>query len=220
MKLLKTTAIAGLLAASGAASALELTGNVALTTDYIFRGISQTDGGPAIQGGFDADVGNGLYAGVWASNVDFDSDSDESIEIDAYAGWATEVNGVGVDVGYIHYAYPTGDIAIDELYLGVSMGPASLTYYLGVDLGDKELGDYVDLGLDLGEYNGVAFSAHAGYYDLDSSAGGDDYWDYKLAASTSMFSVDWELALTGTDENVGSGDAADDTVVLTVSKSL
>jgi uncharacterized protein (TIGR02001 family) len=229
MKLLKTTAIAGLLAASGAASALELTGNVALTTDYIFRGISQTDGGPAIQGGFDADLGNGVYAGVWGSNVDFKSydeetdkyvSTDESIEIDAYAGWATEVNGVGVDVGYIHYAYPTGDSAIDELYLGLSMGPASLTYYLGVDLGDKELGDYVDLGLDLGEYNGIAFSAHAGYYDLDSSAGGDDYWDYKLAASTSMFSVDWELALTGTDENVGSGDAADDTVVLTVSKSL
>ena len=86
--------------------------------------------------------------------------------------------------------------------------------------GDKELGDYVNLDLDLGEYCGVAFSVHSGDYDLDSSSGGDDYWDYKLASATSMFSVDWELALTGTDENASSGDAADDTVVLTVSKSL
>jgi len=125
-----------------------------------------------------------------------------------------------VDIGYIHYHYPTGDLNIDELYLGLSYGPASITYYLGVDFGDEELGDYTDLGLDLGEYNGVSLSIHAGYYDLDSFAGGDDYWDYKIAASTSMFSVDWELALTGTDENVSSGDAADDAVVLTVSKAL
>ena len=82
MKLLKTTAVAGLLVASSAASAIEISGNVALTTDYIWRGMSQTDGSPAIQGGFDADFGNGIYAGAWGSNVDFGSDSDESMELD------------------------------------------------------------------------------------------------------------------------------------------
>jgi uncharacterized protein (TIGR02001 family) len=220
MKLLKTTVVAGLLAASGAATAVELSGNVALTTDYIWRGISQTGADPAIQGGFDADLGNGLYAGVWASNVDFDDEA--SIEVDVYGGWAGEFNGVGVDVGYIHYHYPSETYQLDEIYVGLSYGPASITYYLGVDFGDEELGDYTDLGLDLGEYNGVSLSIHAGYYDLDSvgGVGGDDYWDYKIAASTSMFSVDWELALTGTDENVSSGDLADDAVVLTVSKAL
>lgn len=218
MKLLKTTAVAGLLVASSAASAIELSGNVALTSDYIWRGISQTDGAPAIQGGFDADLGNGLYAGVWASNVDFGDDT--SIETDLYGGWAGEFNGVGVDVGYIHYHYSTEGYQLDELYAGVSFGPASLTYYYDLGLAEDELGNYTDLGLDLGEYNGVSFSAHAGFYDVDSKAGGDDYWDYKLAASTSMFSVDWELALTGTDENVSDGDAADEAVVLTVSKSL
>ncbi|HIL91457.1 MAG TPA: hypothetical protein EYG50_01690, partial [Cycloclasticus sp.] len=107
MKLLQTTAIAGLLVASGAASALELSGNVALTTDYVWRGVSQTDGAPAIQGGFDADLGNGLYAGVWASNVDFGSDA--SSEVDVYAGWAGQVAGFDLDVGVLHYAYPTGE---------------------------------------------------------------------------------------------------------------
>ncbi|MFT6655492.1 MAG: hypothetical protein ACJAWI_002265 [Marinomonas primoryensis] len=229
MKLLKTTAIAGLLAASGAASALELTGNVALTTDYIWRGVSQTDGSPAIQGGFDADFGNGVYAGVWGSNVDFADDSDESLELDIYGGWAGEFNGVGVDVGVIHYAYPTSGTETDftEVYVGATFGPASLTQYFGVDLGSDDIGDYrlgnyTDLGLDLGEYNGVAFSAHLGYFDLQKD---DDYWDWKLAASTNMFGVDWEAAYTDLDTNSndsGSGrSAADDAAfVLTVSKSL
>jgi len=213
MKLLKTTAVAGLLAASGAASAIELSGNVALTSDYVWRGVSQTDGGPAIQGGFDADLGNGLYAGVWASNVDFGDDT--SVEVDVYGGWAGEFNGVGVDVGYIHYHYPQEGYQLDELYLGLSFGPASITYSYDLGLAEDEIGDYTDFGLDLGEYNGVAFAAHAGYYDLDS---GGDYWDFKLGASTSIFGADWELAYTDTDAS--DGDLDDDRVILTVSKSL
>lgn len=230
MKLLKTTAVAGLLVASSAASAIEISGNVALTTDYIWRGMSQTDGSPAIQGGFDADFGNGIYAGAWGSNVDFGSDSDESMELDLYAGWAGEFKGVGVDVGAIHYAYPTSGTETDftEVYVGLSMGPASLTQYFGVDLGSDDLGDYrsgnyTDLGLDLGEYNGIAFAAHVGYYDLQLDSG--DYWDWKLAASTTYMGVDVEVAYTDVDTNSDdAGDergASDDAAyVLTVSKSL
>ena len=230
MKLAKTTAIAGLLAASGAASALELSGNVALTTDYIWRGISQTDGAPAIQGGFDAAFTNGLYAGVWGSNVDFGDDTDASMELDLYAGWATDLNGVGIDIGVIHYGYPTGETGsnFDELYAGVSFGPATLTQYVGVDLGSEDIGDtnygnYTDLGLDLGEYNGFALSAHVGYYD--TKEGGDDYWDWKLAASTTFMGLDVEAAYTDVDTNSNDAGSArsgndDAAYVLTVSKSL
>ncbi len=229
MKLLKTTAIAGLLVASSTASALEFSGNVALTTDYVWRGVSQTDGSPAIQGGFDADLGNGLYAGVWGSNVDFgggdnQDNSDESVEIDIYAGWAGEFNGVGVDVGVLHYAYPTSGTETDftEVYVGLSMGMFSLTQYFGLDagsddLGDYNYGDYTDLGVDLGEYNGVALSAHVGYFDLNDDTG--DAWDWKLAASTSMFGVDWEVAYTDVD-NTDAANDDDPNLVLTVSKSL
>lgn len=213
MKLVKTTAAAGLLLATGAASAIELSGNVALTTDYVWRGVSLTDGGPAIQGGFDADLGNGAYAGVWASNVDLGGDGD--VEIDVYAGYATEVAGIGVDVGFLHYAFPsTEDLSTDEIYIGLSHGPATLTAYFGADIiGDEDFGDYYDLGLDLGEYAGVAFSAHAGHYDLENN--GDDYWDFKLAAGTSVMGVDVELALIDTDDA-----DYDEEVVLTISKSL
>ena len=220
MKFAKTTAIAGLLAASGAASALELSGNVALTTDYVWRGVSLSDNAPAVQGGFDADFGEGLYAGVWGSNVDGD---DSGLELDLYAGWAGEYKGVGVDVGIIHYHFNgSEELNTNEVYVGVSFGPATLTQYFGLDTGsentgDVNFGDYTDLGLDLGEYNGVALAAHVGYYNFHDTA--FDVWDVKLAASTSMFGVDWELAYTDTDD-VEAGKQDDDKVILTVSKSL
>ena len=69
--------------------------NVGLYTDYIFRGYTQTQNEPAIQGGFDVEHSSGLYAGTWASNVDWTTAGDymdkNSVEIDVYAGWATEI---------------------------------------------------------------------------------------------------------------------------------
>ena len=230
MKLLKTTVVAGLLAASGAATAVELTGNVALTTDYVWRGMSQTAGSPAIQGGFDADIGNGLYAGIWGSNVDSEMYPDASMELDLYAGWAGEVAGVGVDVGVITFAYPTSGTENDwtEVYVGLSMGPAPITQYFAVDLGSDDIGDYrygnyTDLGLELGEYAGVSFAAHVGYYDLRQTS--NDYWDWKLAASTTYMGVDVEVAYTdvdtNSDNNSDARNSADDAAyVLTISKSL
>ena len=220
MKLLKTTAVAGLLVASSAVTAVELSGNVALTTDYVWRGVSQSDNGVAIQGGFDAGFENGLYAGVWGSNVDFGDSA--SLELDLYAGWAGEFSGVGVDAGIIHYAYPDENGSnFNEVYLGLSMGPVSLMHSVGFDTGsentgDNDFGNYTDLGLDLGEVSGVAFGAHLGHYDLKD--GGDDYSDWKLSASTGFIGADWELAYTDSDSDAGN--LGDERVILTVSKSL
>jgi len=221
MKTLKTTIAAGLLVATGAASAVELSGNVALTSEYIWRGFSQSSGVPAIQGGFDLGYESGAYLGVWGSNVD-DSIYGSELEFDVYGGWAGDIaEGLGLDVGFIHYQYPTAGSGTNftELYVGLSFGPASLTQYVGVDLGSEDIGDsdfgnYTDLSLDLGEAAGIAFGAHVGFYDLD---GGDDYYDYKLAGSKNLMGVDVELALTGTDDDAS---AADETVLLTFSKSL
>ena len=82
---------------------------LALATEYVFRGISQTDQGPAIQGGFDATCGM-LYAGVWASNLDFGGDGAgndiANIEMDFYAGIKPKTGPVTWDLGVIYYAYP------------------------------------------------------------------------------------------------------------------
>ena len=111
------------------AQSREYSANVALTTDYVFRGITQTDGHPAIQGGFDVTVGQ-FYAGTWASNLDFGSDGRGNdvadIEIDLYAGLKRKfIDRVETDLGVIYYHYPdasspagTGELDYFELKLG------------------------------------------------------------------------------------------------------
>jgi uncharacterized protein (TIGR02001 family) len=88
---------------------LDFTANITLASDYVFRGISQTNEGPAIQGGFDINHRSGMYVGVWASNTEFNSGSvnGASMEMDFYFGFAGEfANGVGWDVGVLYYWYP------------------------------------------------------------------------------------------------------------------
>jgi uncharacterized protein (TIGR02001 family) len=77
--------------------------NAALTSDYVFRGMSQSKEGPAVQGGFDATCGM-FYAGVWGSSIDFDVGS--SLELDLYAGIKGTVGRFAYDLGIIYYAYP------------------------------------------------------------------------------------------------------------------
>lgn len=94
----------------------QFSANVALTTDYMFRGISQTNDGPAVQGGFDYQYTPiGFYAGAWASNVELAFagtaaaavNNRASMELDYYGGFAGAFsNGVGWDIGGIYYSYP------------------------------------------------------------------------------------------------------------------
>ena len=106
----------------------EIAGNVALVSDYRFRGISQSYEDCAIQGGLDASCTPGFYVGIWGSSVDFDTNLfgfDGSLELDYYAGWASQIgdSNWGVDVGYIYYDYPGDDrenCDYQEIYGSVS----------------------------------------------------------------------------------------------------
>ena len=102
--------------------------NVTIASQYIYRGIAQTKGNPAIQGGFDYDAGNGFYVGTWGSNISWLSDQPKcdapspdatctssgasaSMEWDVYGGYKGSINSdLGYDVGILTYNYP-GDIA-------------------------------------------------------------------------------------------------------------
>jgi uncharacterized protein (TIGR02001 family) len=107
----------------------EFSANVAITTDYRFRGITQSDENPAIQGGFDYNIGVaediGIYAGVWASSVDFNDGDQASIEVDYYGGVTAEFVGIGLDVGLIYYTYPGASSGLDYDYLE---GKIALSY--------------------------------------------------------------------------------------------
>ena len=102
--------------------------NVALTSEYFFRGLSQTDDAPAIQGGFDYEVEVAkpvsLYLGVWGSNVDFNEASSvdgATIEIDWYGGLKGSIGDTGLswDAGLIYYHYPGADSSLDYDFVEV-----------------------------------------------------------------------------------------------------
>jgi len=92
------------LATAGAASAqdVDIAFNAAITSDYVFRGVSQTTEEPAVQIGVDLTSG-GFYVGAWASNVDFGDETDA--EFDIYGGYRTEAAGFALDLGILGYGY-------------------------------------------------------------------------------------------------------------------
>jgi uncharacterized protein (TIGR02001 family) len=237
-KLLPVSLAAALFAGtvSTAQAAPEISGNVALTSDYKFRGISQSNEDIAIQGGFDIGWDNGIYLGTWGSSVDFDTEGagfDGSLELDIYGGWAGDItDNVGVDVGYMYYGYP-GDDGDDgdyqEVYLKVNLWDGTLgavysdDYYGGTGSFYYLSGDY---SFGLGE--NFSLDLHLGYNDLDKNGGflgtgTDSYVDYSVGVTTSWLAVDWSLAYVGTDldeEDVFDTDWGEDTVVFTISKSM
>src|SRR5438128_942624 len=82
-------------------------GNMTLVTDYRFRGISQTLGRPAIQGGFDYAHESGIYLGNWNSNVSSAAGyPGANLEMDFYGGYKKAFGDFGLDVGAIYYYYP------------------------------------------------------------------------------------------------------------------
>jgi uncharacterized protein (TIGR02001 family) len=94
-------------------------GNVGVTSDYVFRGVSQSSGEAAIQGGVDFTCGK-FYAGFWGSSVS-DNINEYGSEIDLFAGYKTSIGRFAIDVGFTYYAYPgTSDANFLELKAGVS----------------------------------------------------------------------------------------------------
>jgi hypothetical protein len=117
-----------------------ITANVTLASQYRYRGISQTNSLPAIQGGFDYAHESGFYIGNWNSNISWLSDGygtspavSAPIEMDIYAGYKTEVSeGLLLDVGLLQYYYPTKGLANSSTYNGsTSASYGSLAYGSG-----------------------------------------------------------------------------------------
>lgn len=152
-KLASALALAGLatvatsvMAADAPASPHTLTGNFGITTDYVFRGITQTQHKPALSGGIDYSHASGLYLGTWMSNQkwvqtggtapigDAAYKDNSSLEVDLYGGYRGSAGDIGYDVGAIHYYYPgdkvAGSVTPDttELYLAGTWKFLTLKY--------------------------------------------------------------------------------------------
>ncbi|NND81415.1 MAG: hypothetical protein HKN50_03195 [Gammaproteobacteria bacterium] len=185
----------------------EIAANVAIQSDYVWRGISQNQEDPSIQGGFDYAHDSGFYAGIWAASVDFGGD--ESTEADLYAGWGTELdNGLGIDVGIIEYTYHGGPAAggdFTEYYVGLSYSGFGITYSIG-----DEFDDNIEVSYGYDFESGVSLGATYGDYD--------SYSYYQVGVSGEVEGLGLDLSYWDTD--LDAEPLADGRVVLTVSKEF
>lgn len=212
--------------AADPASPHTLTANVGLFSSYRFRGIDQTNGHPALQGGFDYSHSSGFYVGNWNSNVTSGAGyPGGNLEMDLYGGWKQTFGDFGVDVGAILYYYPGsakgplvgktgGDTVTNkELYVGGSWKFLSLKYSYAVDdyfatkgidangasTGRSTAGtSYLDLSANYDLGNGWGVNAHVGQLYYKNVHNGD-YTDWKVGV-TKDFSG-WVVGLAYVDTN-------------------
>lgn len=217
---------------STAAGDFDVSMNASLTTNYVWRGVSQTRNNGAIQGGLDVAHDSGLYVGVWGSNVDFDSEA--SVEFDYYAGFGGNItDDVSYDLGYNTYTYPDqSSLDFAEYYgsvsaYGFTLGANYSNDFTGFGGSDATLYTYVGYEYSLPMDIGLALQY--GNYDFkdDLSVGGDDsYNDWSVGLTKELAGL--EFGLTYTDTNLsgadqaffGKNDFSDANVTLSVSKSL
>lgn len=184
-------------------------GSVSALSDYVWRGVSQTQEDPALQAEINLEHRSGFYAGLWASSIDFTAPGEEddgvNYELDGYLGWAGELRpGLELDVVLTRAAYPGSRSGFDYDYTELE-GTLSFAEYYHVGLayspdifGLGGKGYYWNAGGEwpLGE-SGFGLKAQVGYYDLDDAAG-DSYNDYLLAVTKQFGPVHAELQYTDT----------------------
>lgn len=192
--------------------------NVGVTSDYIFRGISQSQHDPALSGGVDYSHASGLYAGAWLSTqkwVDTGLKTDSDFELDIYGGYKGAVGDIGYDVGLIRYSYDGDMVAgaptpnTTEVYLGGSWKMLSVKYSHTVSDyfvgwgggGTKTRGsNYLELNAshDLGD--GWGLLGHIGHQKVKNVSVAD-YTDWKVGVSKDVGFGAFTLAYSDTDAN-------------------
>lgn len=198
-----------------------VTYNMGVTTDYVFRGISQSRNAPAFSAGVDyAHSPTGVYLGTWASTINWVNDvaagatggpvdGKTPFELDLYGGLKGEIaKDVTYDVGAIYYYYASEKISplgfganTLETYGQVGYGPVyvKLSYALTDTFATGAAGSYyVDTGANLPLGDGLVLNAHAGYFSFkDASAA--SYTDYKLGVTKDFGGLAAALAVTSTN---------------------
>jgi uncharacterized protein (TIGR02001 family) len=175
----------------------QLTGNLGLTSDYRFRGVSQTQNAPAVQGGIDYAHSSGLYVGNWNSSVSSQMYSNGSgVESDLYAGFKKDIyKGLTLDVGSYNYFYPRAtnntstNFDTNELFAGLGYGPVSVKY-----------------SQSLSNYFGTANSKNSQYFQADFAQPlAYISKNLSLLAHVGRTEVNNNSNLNYTDYNVGLG---------------
>jgi len=205
-------ATVGLLA-SAAAGAAEVALTITGTTDYDFRGVSQTADDPAIQGDLSVSTDQGFYAGWWASNVDFDNCCGEDYELDWYAGF-TAGETIEWDAGAVYYSYPGADgLDYYEFYLGGTYYGEDENWDLGVKqwyspdwFAYEKNGFYSEINASYTlPWWEIGVTGHYGYTwgngpkNETEDSGLDEYGDWSVGLTKSIWHLDMDLRWVDTD---------------------
>lgn len=169
----------------------DLAFNVGATTDYRYRGISQTRLKPALQGGIDYSNG-GFYLGTWASTIKWvkDGGGDANVEIDVYGGYKGEiVKDLAYDVGVLTYVYPSNKLPVSanttEVYGALTYGPVTAKYSHSTTnlfgFSDSKNSGYLDLSATF-DVSGFSVTPHIGRQTVKNNSGAS-YTDASVTVS-------------------------------------
>ena len=191
----KVTLAAALMAGTMLATpalAVTIKGNIGATSDYVWRGDTQSKGDASISGGIDVDLGNGFAVGVWTASLggnrleldeegDPISDDSADYETDLYGSYSFDVGSIGMEVGYIAYQYPGEAESVEdfeEYYVTADFGVLSVSYFRLDDAENAttkaEDGKYlsIDTGFELED--GWSLGLHYGSEDKKGASGDTD----------------------------------------------
>jgi uncharacterized protein (TIGR02001 family) len=225
------------------AAQAQVTGNMSLTSDYRFRGVSQTQNAPAVQGGIDYAHSSGFYVGNWNSSVSSQMYTNGSgVESDLYAGFKKDIyKGLTLDVGSYNYFYPRAtnntstNFDTNELFAGLGYGPVSVKYsqslsnYFGTANSKNSQYFQADFAQPLVYISkNLSLLAHVGRTEVNNNSS-LNYTDYNVGLGYNL--QGWDLAAkyytnTGTSSSFQTANTINgqrlykDAAVFSVSKSF
>tara|TARA_B100000900_G_scaffold392578_1_gene388201 strand:+ start:343 stop:948 length:606 start_codon:yes stop_codon:yes gene_type:complete len=161
-------------------------GYLGYSSDYIWRGVSQTSGNAAMSGKLEVSNG-GLYGGVWASEVDFGDEA--TYEMDLFLGYELMVSDkFSLDVGVIQYNWDKGYDDVEELFAKVNLKNLSVAYYVDMEDSDR---DYMEMGLKLPFVKFMDVSVNYGMFDSEN-----DFWALSMVKDWG----NWEVSFYMTED--------------------
>lgn len=215
----KVATASALMLAGSQAISLELgagfdaSANIGLTSNYMWRGFSQTRNGVAVQGGLDLTHSSGFYMGTWISNVDFKLAPSAHTENDIYAGYGFSAGDFAFDLKFTKYIYDNAnalDFTETHAQVSYSAGDDIGTFAIGVDYSDDTPIMHTDSAIHYyGTYSrdlpmGAGLTATIGQYDFKDAGwvGGNDseYTYYNIGVSKEFYGIN--VGLSYTDSNI------------------
>jgi uncharacterized protein (TIGR02001 family) len=206
------------------AVAAEISGYLVGTTDYVYRGVTQSDGHGALQGGLDIDFGSGVFLGAWASTVDLTGpgNHDRQTELRVYLGYGFDINDqLRLVLNTVAYRYPGADggIDYDNQETSISLGIADrfwIEYAYSPNLYNTHRDTHnVELFSEWPLGNAYLVSAGIGHFQVDWPTtiieNNSLDWQFGVTRSFSVFDVDIRyheadrpVWVTSTEDRIGS----------------